>query len=59
MQLSPEGGTLSELDLGALGLGEAYFSDMRSADGGVWLLGAGKAVLAAEGGRGRAAERSG
>lgn len=49
VQLSPEGGTLSELDLGALGLGEAYFSDMRSADGGVWLLGAGKAVLIAEG----------
>lgn len=43
--LSPAGESLSEYDIGELGLGEAYFSSMRASDEGVWLLSQGEAVL--------------
>lgn len=49
VQLSTEGEVLSELDLGALGLDEAYFSAMGAAAEGVWLVGSGKAVLISDG----------
>ncbi len=45
VQLSTEGEVLSELDLGALGLDEAYFSAIGASAEGVWLVGSGRAVL--------------